>query len=185
MFCEQAIEVNRRYLKRLNRLGLLDFLAAILASPAGVVAPEIQHGLAEMLDDIGTIEMDVLNQRLASITIKDDMLGLSFRPASFHHHPESVGRTDGCMRNIGRNKEGFSFAHQMIDDPIALADPDFDVAFELVKEFFRIDLMEIIPRVRSFNHHDEEVASVINVAIADRRLEEMAVLLDPTAQIEG
>lgn len=39
--------------------------------------------------------------------------------------------------------------------------------------------MEIVPRVRADNDHDEEVASVVEIAIADRRLEEFAVFCDP------
>jgi hypothetical protein len=71
----------------------------------------------------------------------------------------------------------------MIDDPIALADADFDIAFELIEKFFRIDLVKIVSRVWPHDDHDKEVATVVKVTIADGRLEEMTVLFDPIAEI--
>ena len=71
----------------------------------------------------------------------------------------------------------------MIHDPIALADAHFDVALQLIKILFRIDQMKIVPRVGAFDDHHEEVAPVIKITVAHRRLEEMAVLFDPFVQI--
>jgi hypothetical protein len=68
----------------------------------------------------------------------------------------------------------------MIDDPIALADPHFDVALQLVEVFFRIDEMKIVPRVRSLDHHHEKIAPVIKITIAHRRFELFPVFFDPT-----
>ncbi len=71
----------------------------------------------------------------------------------------------------------------MIDDPVAFADAHFDVALELVEKFFRIDLVKIVPRVRTLDHHDEEVAPVVEILIADRWFELVAMLFDPLVQI--
>ena len=45
--------------------------------------------------------------------------------------------------------------------------------------------MEIVPRVRSLDDHDEKIAAVVKITIAHRRLEEMTVLLNPVVQIDG
>ena len=40
-------------------LGFFHLRTAFLARPPGVVIPEVEHGLAEMLHDVATIEIDV------------------------------------------------------------------------------------------------------------------------------
>ena len=54
----------------------------------------------------------------------------------------SGGRTGAW--NIRWNKEGFPFANQVINDAVAFTDAYFDVTFQLIKIFFRIDLMKIV-----------------------------------------
>ena len=49
------------------------------------------------------------------------------------------------MGNVRRNEEGLALAHRIIDDLFPFADPDFDLALELIKIFFRIDQVKIIP----------------------------------------
>jgi hypothetical protein len=49
-------------LQRLHRLRFFDLLAALLASSARIVIPEIEHGLTEMLNDVCAVEMDVFHQ---------------------------------------------------------------------------------------------------------------------------
>ena len=69
----------------------------------------------------------------------------------------------------------------MIDDLFAFADAHFDVAFQLIKIFLRIDLVKIVPRVRALDHHDEKIAAVVEVLIAHRRFEFVAVFFDPVS----
>ena len=49
-------------LQRSHRLGLFDPFAAFLAGTARIIIPEIDHRLAEVLNDICTVEMDVFHQ---------------------------------------------------------------------------------------------------------------------------
>lgn len=88
------------------------------------------------------------------------------------------------MRNIRRDEERFTFAHQMIDNAIAFTDANLDVAFELEEKLLRINLMKIVSSVRAHDDHDKKIAAIVNVAIAHRRLEEMAVLFDPLVEVE-
>lgn len=124
-----ALPYERGSLERLHRLGLGDFMAALLAGAAGVVGPEIEHRLAKSLHDVGTIEIDVLDQRLAFLAIEDDVLVFPRRAAALHDEAERVGRADGSVYGIRRDEERFALAHEMIDDVLAFADAHFDVAF--------------------------------------------------------
>src|SRR5437667_11752427 len=109
-----------------------------------------------MLDDVGAVEIDVFDQRPAVFAVKDHMLMFSGRTASFDHDADGVWWTDGRMRNTRRNEEGFAFAHKVIDDAVAFADAHFDVAFELIKIFFRIERMTICTRGRPLDDEQTE-----------------------------
>jgi len=43
--------------------------------------------------------------------------------------------------------------------------------------------MKIVPRVRALDHHDEKVAPIVEIPVAHRWLEQMAILFDPVVQI--
>ena len=140
--------------------------------------------MAEMLNDIAAVEIDVFDQRPAIVAIKDHVFVFTWRAAAFHHDTYCVRRSDRRVRDIGRNKKRFPFANEMIHDAISLPDAHPDIAFELVKIFLRIDEMKIVPRVRTFDHHHEKVAAIIQVAVAHWWLEFVPVFLDPACQVD-
>jgi len=160
-------------------------VSAVFAGAAFVVVPEIEHGLAEVIDDIGAIEIDVFHERAAVVAIKDDVLVFAGRPPPFHDDADGIRRADRRVRNIRRNEKRFSFANEMIDDSVGFADADFDVALELIKIFLGIDEVKIVPRVWAFDDHDEKVAAIVEVTIADRRFKQVAVRFDPGVDIYG
>ena len=49
------------FLKGFHWLRFFDLLAALLAGTARIVIPEIEHGLAEVLNDICAVEMNVFH----------------------------------------------------------------------------------------------------------------------------
>ena len=53
--------LRQRTLQRFHRLRLFDFLAAFLAGAARVIVPKIEHRLAEVLNDIRAIEVNVFH----------------------------------------------------------------------------------------------------------------------------
>jgi len=160
-------------------------MPALLAGAPGVVVPEIEHGLAEVLDDIAAIEIDVFHDRPAIVTVEDDMFVFPRRTAAFDDDPNRVRRTNGRVRDVRRNKKRFPLVNQVIHDLVVLPDADFDVAFELIKIFLGIDQMKVVPGVWPLDHHDEKVAAIVKVTVADRWFEEMAVFLDPAIEIDG
>ena len=170
-------------LEWLHWLGLWNFMTALLAGATRVICPEILHRLAEMLDDIGTIEIDVFDQGAAIVAIENDVLVFARRAAFFHDHTNGVRRANRRMRHIRWNEERFAFAHKMIDDLVAFADAHFDIALELIKILLRVDLVEIVSRVRALDNHHEKVPPVVEITIADWWFEFFAVRFDPIFQI--
>jgi hypothetical protein len=53
----------------------------------------------------------------------------------------------------------------------------------LVEILFRIDEMKIVSRVWSFDNHHEKIATVVEIAVAHGRLEQVAIFFDPIIQI--
>ena len=161
-------------------------MPALLAGAPGIVVPEIEHGLAEMLDDVATVEIDVLDQRAAIIAIKNDVLVFAGRPAAFHYDADRIRGTDRGVRDIRRDEEGFPLADEMIDDPVAFADADFDVAFQLVEKFLRVDLVKIIPQERwilyshQIIHHGRALCVARNPRCVDCLLEPICYAKDKT-----
>ena len=58
----KAFGADTDALQRFHWRRFLDFLAARLAGTARIVIPEIEHCLAEMLNDVCAVEMDVFHQ---------------------------------------------------------------------------------------------------------------------------
>ena len=86
--CRKASETGpttATVLQRLYRLRFFHFLAALFASPTLVIAPEFEHCLAKMVDDVFAIEVDVFNQRSAIFAVENDMLFFTRRTAPLHH----------------------------------------------------------------------------------------------------
>lgn len=79
-------------LKRLHRFRLLDLLTAVLAGSSCVVVPELKHSLAEVLDDVGAIEMDIFHQRATIFAVKNDMFLLPRWTAPLNHDAERLRR---------------------------------------------------------------------------------------------
>ena len=56
--------------------------------------------------------------------------------------------------------------------------------FDLEKEFGAGIMMKILARVGAADGHDDELAVLKQQLVADRRLEQAAILIDPRAQVE-
>src|SRR5689334_17590506 len=87
------------------------------------------------------------------------------------------------VRHIGWNEKRFALPDNVINDAIAFTDTYFDVAFKLVKILFRINEMEIVPRIRTFNDHHKEIAAVVKIPIANRWFEFISVFFDPLLHV--
>src|SRR5438552_5480677 len=117
-----------RSLQRLHRLRLFDFLAAFLAGATRVIIPEIEHRLAEMLNDVRAIEVDVFHQCTAIFAVKNDVFFFSGRAAPLDHDTDRVRRPLRRVRHIWWDEEGFAFSDDMVHDAVAFADAHLNVA---------------------------------------------------------
>src|SRR6266568_1125881 len=130
---------EQRTLQRFHRLRLFDFLAALLAGTARVIVPEIEHRLAEMLNDVRAIKMDVFHQCPTIFAIENDVFFFSGWPPPLDDHTDRVRRPLRRMRHIWRDKEGFAFSDNMVHDPVTFAGAHLNIPFQLVEVLLRID----------------------------------------------
>ena len=134
-------------LQRLYRLRFFHFLTALLAGPARIIAPEFEHCLAKMVDDVFAIEVNVLHQRSTIFAVENDVLFFTRQTAALYDQSDRVRRALRRMRHIRRNEKRLSLADNVINDEIAFTDPYLDVPFELIEILFRIHQVKIVPRV--------------------------------------
>src|SRR5437773_5276121 len=139
--------LRQRALQRPHWLRLFDFLAAFLTGAARVIIPEIEHRLAEMLNDVRAIEVDVFHQCTAIFAVENNVFFFSRRAAPLNHHTDRVRRPLRRVRHIWWDEEGFAFSDDMVHDAVAFADAHLNVALQLIEVLLRIDEMKIIPRV--------------------------------------
>src|SRR6267154_4558442 len=111
------------------------------------------------------------------------MLVLARRPATLDYHSQSVRWTYRRVRNIRWNEERLPLTHEMVNNAVAFPNTHFNVPLELVKIFFRINQMKVVPGVRALDHHHKKIAPITKVTIAHRRLKVVATLLDPLLEI--
>src|SRR5437588_1187625 len=128
MRCCGLYALRQRTLQRPHRLRLFDFLAAFLAGAARVIIPEIDHRLAEVLNDISAIEVDVFHQRPAIFAVENDVFLFSGRPAPLNYYANRVRRPLWRVRHIWWDEERFPFLYDVINDAIAFADAHLNVA---------------------------------------------------------
>jgi len=136
-----------------------------------------------MLDDVRAVKMDVFDQCSAIFAVENDVFFFSRRTAPLDNHTDRVRRPLRGMGNIWRDKEGFAFSDDMIDDAVAFANTHLDVALELVKVLLRIDEMKIVPRVWPLDDHHEKIPAIVEITIAHRRLKFVGVFFDPILQV--
>ena len=136
-----------------------------------------------MLDDVCAVEVNIFYQRAAIFAVKNDVLLLTGWATTLDHHADGVWRPLRGVRDIRRDEERLTFAHDVIDNAVALANAHFDVALQLIEIFFRIDEMKIVSGVRAFDHHDKKIAAIVEIAVTHRWLEQMSVLFDPIIEI--
>ena len=89
------------------------------------------------------------------------------------------------MRDAAGDEERLTLADRdILNHPVF---PDFhdDVAFELEEILLRVGDVEVVPGIGSADHHHEEIAAVVEIFVPDRRLELVAVFLDPFHNVDG
>src|SRR5437762_2633964 len=83
-----------------------------------VIIPEIQHRLAEMLDDVRAVEVNIFNERTTVFAVEDDVFFFSRRAAPLDYDADRVSWTLRRVRNVWRDEECFPFFDDMIDNAV-------------------------------------------------------------------
>src|SRR5690606_924467 len=89
------------------------------------------------------------------------------------------------MPQARRQQENLPFPDRHVVDSAALGNLQQHVALELVEEFLYRIVMKIHALVRPSNHHDHHAGLLEDQLVADRRLQQVAMALDPGLEIEG
>src|SRR5690606_15800285 len=88
------------------------------------------------------------------------------------------------MRNAWRQIEHLAGPDRDIADATLFLDLQHHLAFELMEELGTFIPVIIGAHIRAADDHDDEVA-IDDALVADRRLEQVAVLVYPVLQVEG
>ena len=84
----------------------------------------------------------------------------------------------------GGKQEHLALADRDLDRFAVFLDLDLDIALELVKKLFALVPVIILTRIRPADDHHDKILVVINTLIPNRRLEQVAMLVDPLFEIE-
>ena len=89
------------------------------------------------------------------------------------------------MAHVRRQQEDVAGADRHVARTAVLHDPQRHVAVELVEELLERVVVVVGALVRAADHRDDEIGVFPDLRVADRRLQELAVLVDPALEVEG
>src|SRR5437016_3557677 len=158
--------------------------AAFLASPTRLVGVEaLDHGL-ELDTEVGDPQRRLVEDRAAPLAVPAERLRLPWLPLALDHQPDRPRPADGAVRDEGREQQHLALADREVPALAVLDDAEDNVALELVEELLaRVDVI-VVPLVRAADDHDLEVRVLPDHGVADRRREEVAMLVDPGFEVE-
>src|SRR5579884_1976100 len=149
-----------------------------------------RDGTVEALEHCGEIGLDVpqheefLVQLVVAAFAEPQQTVLLVRQAlALDDQADRAGHALRRVRHARRQIEDLAGADRHVARAAVLLDPEHHLAFELVEEFRTLVPVVVAALVRAADHHDDEVA-VDDALVADRRLEQVPVLVDPFAEID-
>src|SRR4051812_6399048 len=164
---------------------LLMLLPALLAGRVLRIAPVTGEDRRKLLHDVGEVEGFPVQLVLALVADPEERVLLVRQATPLEDQADGVRgplRRMGCVR---REEEDLAFADGDVVGLAVLDDSQNDVALGLKKEFLALVDVIIGARIGATDHRHHEVAvSFPDLRIADGRLEQVAVLVDPFAKVE-
>jgi hypothetical protein len=82
-------------------------------------------------------------------------------------------------------EEHLTLADRDVPRPAVLPDPQHHVSLQLVEELVAGIVVEVRPLVRTADDGHDEVPVLPHLGVADGRAQHLAVVLDPTGQVDG
>jgi 2-aminomuconate deaminase len=138
----------------------------------------------ELSGDIRQLEKFFVQLLTAFFANPDESIEFTFGAFLFNHQPDRIGRTARRMRRVGREQKNIAFGERNIGGLAVLQNLENDVAFQLIEKFLAAVHMIISAAIRAANHHNDEIAVFPDALVANRRLKQVAVLVNPLLEID-
>src|SRR5690606_16774617 len=103
----------------------------------------------------------------------------------FDDEPYGIRESLGRVRHARRKQEDLAFPARTIHASTVLHRAQHHVAFDLIEELLARIIVIVAAIVRSADDHDDELRVRKDLLVAHRRFQELAMLVDPGAEIEG
>src|SRR4051812_8644374 len=166
-----------------SRLRML--AAALLAGGVGGVAEVALEHRRKLLDDVGEVERLAVELLAATVADPEEGVLLVGQPPPLDHEAHGVGWPLRRVRRAGRQEEDLALADGQVDQLSALQDAQGDVALDLVEELLALVDVVVGAAVRAAHDGDHEVPIAFpDLRVADGRLEQVAVLVDPPLEVD-
>ena len=135
--------------------------------------------------DVGEREELLVQQMATALAVPLQTILLAGAPVPLDDEPHGICEALRGMRNPAGQEENLSRADGNIDGPALLDGLEQHVTLDLVEELLARVHVIVLARVGSPHDLDDEVAVAVDTLVADRRLQQMPVVLYPAAKIDG
>src|SRR2546428_8836543 len=158
--------------------------AALATGSQRLVRVEALDHRLELGGEVGDSHRRLVEDLAAPLAVPAERLCLARLSLALDHQPDRSRPAHRAMGHEGRKQEHLAFVDRDVTAPAAFDDAEHDVTLELVKELLtRVDVI-VVPLVRAADDHDLEVRVLPDHGVADRRREEVAMLVDPGFEVE-
>ena len=159
--------------------------AAARARSRLVVVVEGGERLRQVVDEADQLELAAVHERSALGAVPLEAVGVALRAGSLDDQADRAGhRPLRRVAHVRRQQEHLPLADRDVARRTVVPDAQDHVAAQLVEELVARVVVVVGALVRSADDGDDEVALVPDLGVADRRLQLLAVLLDPAGQVD-
>src|SRR5580692_3232640 len=152
----------------------------------GFVAVEFAIQRRQIVDDAFEIDLDAMHQPLAFEAVPLEGIEHAFRALRFDHKTNrSLLRPLRRMPDMRRQQKDFALPDRHVVMLSVVDDLEHHVATQLIKELLDRIVVKIGAPVRAADHGDHQIRVLPDLLVADRRLQQMLVFVDPFREIEG
>lgn len=139
---------------------------------------------SELLFNIHQLEKLLVEFVVASFAEPHEAVQLARATLTLDDEPDRVRGPLRRVRDAGGEQKHVSFPDDDVPDGAVLEDAEHQVTLDLVEKLRPVLDVEIRSRVGSAHHHADEFAVLPDHLVPDRRLEQVAVFLDPGGEID-
>src|SRR6266540_916799 len=131
------------------------------------------------------LHLDAMNEGVAFETIPLEGIELVGPRRLDYQADRAFLRPLRRVAHMRRQQEHLALANRNVVEPAVVDDLEHHVALELVEELLHRIVVIIGALVRPADHLHGHLAVLEHLLVADRRLEQVLILLDPVLEVEG